>query len=155
MSRVDLSAIRKRAEQATPGPWEAKYHHLWRVVTPDNDVAYDCDVDVYSATNPDGTIMRQADNAEFIAASRTDVPALCDEVEALRTQVAEQGIEFGKIRVINEGLIVGCMEVDRLRKRLDAAKELLREEYRRCFEADVAHHDWAKRIGKFLEGEAE
>lgn len=86
---VDVAAIRARAEAATEGPWK-----LWNGWGPTRDglmgfermgpesggrvFRHDAQQDLYAT---------QAD-AEFIAAARTDVPALCDEVERLRTALS-------------------------------------------------------------------
>ena len=69
-----LAEIRARVENATPGPWEA-------IPTADNAVVAD-DGDGYWTDVAD-RIETEAD-AEFIAASRTDLPALLAAVEAVR-----------------------------------------------------------------------
>jgi len=65
-----LSEIKAREQAATPGPWEATFGMDCRafVLTPDK--------------NEDFKIYNHA-NANFIAHSRADVPALISEVEQL------------------------------------------------------------------------
>lgn len=81
MTREQLDAIRARMEAATPGPWEA-----WTAVC-----CPDCGwVDgpkrtvcpVYEGTKRTHTL--DANDAEFIASAREDVPALLAEVERLQ-----------------------------------------------------------------------
>ncbi len=65
-----LAAIRKRAEAATAGPWEA---------------------DIYTIYHEEGGHIaevvadNQFDNMHFIAHAREDIPALLAEVERLRS----------------------------------------------------------------------
>lgn len=91
----DPAAIRKRAEKATPGPWE-----LWG----DDDEMVGvvvCEmwptkvkVARSNAIVPFANTPDVLDNAEFIAHAREDVPALCDALKsacaALR-EIAEYG----------------------------------------------------------------
>ena len=72
MSALDLDAIEARAAKTTPGPWVAESRDLdgeHLVVFPDGE---------------DATVLCERD-ARFIAAARTDVPALVAEVRRLRT----------------------------------------------------------------------
>lgn len=78
-TELDVSAIRARAEAATEGPWEA-----FRKGDPNGPFgvasdAADFDEVYYGSSRAD---------AEFIAAARTDVPALCDLVARLRKRLA-------------------------------------------------------------------
>ena len=67
MNLEELNAIRERCEAATPGPWEVR---PW-----------------FGIACPTGMMLKDAglgrNNAAFIAAVRTDVPALLDEVQRL------------------------------------------------------------------------
>ncbi len=84
MTREQLKAIRDHVEAATPGPWEAGTAFCcpdcgWvdgpkRTVCP-----------VYEGTKRTHTL--DANDAEFIAHAREDVPALLMEVERLQTDV--------------------------------------------------------------------
>lgn len=75
---LDLDAILARADRATDGPWEADESEIygagrqWVGETLDED---------------DHDKMRA--NSAFIAAARTDVPALVAELRASRAEVAE------------------------------------------------------------------
>lgn len=76
LTSSDLSAIAERAEKATPGPWEAisvggiqSDYGVQREGTKGDPIV-------------GGWLWRE--EAEFIAAARTDVPALLEEVQRLR-----------------------------------------------------------------------
>lgn len=73
MTKEQLDEIRARADAATPGPW-----------------INDDDLSITGANGTDVCIwwdLVSADDAEFIAAARTDVPALLAEIERLRAEV--------------------------------------------------------------------
>ncbi len=79
MTNKELDAISERAEKATPGPWgEVAESGEWWLSGPD---IYD---DAVMSTND--TEISQAD-VDFIAAARTDVPALVAEVRRLSGQL--------------------------------------------------------------------
>jgi hypothetical protein len=76
MTPEELEAIKVRCAQATPGPW-GTYHSLngWHYTKP--------------GSGPVRTTYEQARaDVEFIAAARTDVPALVAEVERLRAALS-------------------------------------------------------------------
>jgi hypothetical protein len=91
MNENELQEIKRRAEAATPGPWEpqegTKYLAMggmglgqekeYFVMRDGDDVAVCCD-----CSTPDG--VASPENALFIANARQDVPALVAEVERLR-----------------------------------------------------------------------
>ncbi|MDE2103783.1 MAG: ead/Ea22-like family protein [Patescibacteria group bacterium] len=84
---IDTKAIRERAEKATPGAWvrDMSYQHPTKVRAaskPYSDT-WICDAVHRADCSVDGFA-----NATFIAAARTDVPALCDEVDRLRAELA-------------------------------------------------------------------
>ncbi len=76
---IDLEAIAKRAESATPGPWECKIPAMVGETYPIGRVSplkitgklYNC-------------AMFPINDAQFIAASRTDIPLLLECVRELR-----------------------------------------------------------------------
>ena len=75
-----LAEIRARVEAATEGPWFAEDRNLdepWSTT-----VVYNV---FHNGDTPDRDLVAEAayDNAEFIAASRTDLPALLAAVEAV------------------------------------------------------------------------
>lgn len=79
---LDLAAIKERAEKATLGPWlssDADKKRGKRVIVVKQGAlaAVHCDEDSFFH-DPHGKA-----NAAFIAASRTDIPALVAEVERL------------------------------------------------------------------------
>lgn len=71
LTNDQLEAIRKRAEAATEGPWEtALLEDGWHVMHDGMIVA-----EMYR---------KEAEDAEFIAHARTDIPKLLAEIERLR-----------------------------------------------------------------------
>ena len=77
--RETLARIRKQADAATPGPWEAKHHHhtaTERHVVSEIPRVAECEGD-------GGGGLYRGEDAEFIAAARTTVPALLDALEAV------------------------------------------------------------------------
>lgn len=78
---LDIAPIRARAEKAEPGPW---------VIAQDGDI---------TAPNAGyGLVCNDARprDAVFISSARTDVPALCDEIERLRAK-AKVGNEMSRL----------------------------------------------------------
>lgn len=100
MTDEQLAAIRERCEAATEGPWEKLTEQvagMWRetrVVHADFDICADVCIG----------------DAEFIAAARTDVPALLDEVERLRMDLGLFRSENDDLRVENERLRKVCQQ---------------------------------------------
>jgi hypothetical protein len=77
LTNEELAAIRERAEKATPGDW-AYYENDNVVVTLHPDYQYAMEIAEEIGTGFD---------AEFIAASRTDVPKLLDYIAELEAEV--------------------------------------------------------------------
>lgn len=79
---LDLAAIRARAEAATPAPW--RIPRKLSQLAPDWTIAAGVKVVAY--------VDQKRDNSEadftFIAAARTDIPALLAEVERLNVELA-------------------------------------------------------------------
>jgi hypothetical protein len=85
-SSLDLAALRSLVERATPGPWEDLGDGTWfkdrEICGPAyRDAQGNRCVPVVCSTPP------RPNDADFIAASRTAVPALLDMVEALKAEV--------------------------------------------------------------------
>ena len=81
MSELDLAAIRARADRATPAPWK-----LWGMsvlADPVGDSNLDTAILVANTTFRDAQGRPRTNDADFIAAARSDVPALLAEVERL------------------------------------------------------------------------
>jgi len=88
---IDIDAIRKLADAATDGPWWAWDRGVGYVIA----LGEPSDVDKYNRPArelPEGmrTDIGRREDAAFIAAARTLVPALCDEIERLREQLYAQ-----------------------------------------------------------------
>lgn len=99
---VDLEAIRVRANAATEGPWVKSVCQIMPFSGSQQDSWHkyrDDSWDVFRGCFVGGLLQRMAirvcrimagsEDAAFIAHSRQDIPALCDEVEVLRAQVKE------------------------------------------------------------------
>jgi hypothetical protein len=92
MSDAELAAIRERCEAATEGPWRRITLDIpWNdVVTDDQQTVVANSWDICEIATrerivePKWTLQHDIADAEFIAAARTDVPALLDEVDRLR-----------------------------------------------------------------------
>jgi hypothetical protein len=77
LTNEELAAIRERAEKATPGDW-AYYENDNVVVTLHPDYQYAMEIAEEIGTGFD---------AEFIAASRSDIPKLLAHIEALEAEL--------------------------------------------------------------------
>ena len=85
MTDEQLAAIRARCDAATPGPWVARLVY---------NAVYGAEAEGVRS-EPDGTMIcgpgfphPGAEDAEFIAAARADVPALLEEISRLREEVS-------------------------------------------------------------------
>lgn len=81
---LDTKAIRARADAATAGPWGSLVQRVpdgepWIEVLAERRLVCEAATTMDQKLTP-----HDAANFEFIAAARTDVPALCDEVDRLR-----------------------------------------------------------------------
>ena len=86
---VDLDAIRARCEAATPGPWKLEMEE--RYETGEKDAPYVYSADGSTCICSGQTYYPQqvtAANAAFIAAARSDIPALLASHAALEQRVA-------------------------------------------------------------------
>ena len=78
---IDLTALRKACDLATPGKWFARKRFL-------SLVADNSGPGATLPTNHLG-VLREADDAAFAAIARTAVPELLDRVEALEAGLRE------------------------------------------------------------------
>jgi hypothetical protein len=89
-------SIRERLEKATPGPWEAVANN-WEITTIYTKVEDDsvpvaqCD---FTGDEDDEESSNHDNDAEFIAAARTDIPALLEAGDALRKAAKKVTDEF-------------------------------------------------------------
>jgi hypothetical protein len=87
---LDVQAIRVRANAATPGPWETE--HDWTL-------------EIHGSGRVIGKVMvsdQGFPDVEFIAHARADIPALCDEVEFLRSRLRDLGATIHEVGVLRE-----------------------------------------------------
>ncbi len=89
MSEIDLDAIRERCEKATPGPWEATHRHVGLSAMDDESGGLGLEVEGPPDASLRGQFARGAD-ATFIAASRTDIPALLAHIARLEATIDQQ-----------------------------------------------------------------
>jgi len=87
---VDTAALRTLADRAEPGPWQAIFSEGDATSNRVDyyTIATESDVEPVAVLYGDGRPEPHSGNAYFIAAARSAVPALCDEVDALRAAVA-------------------------------------------------------------------
>lgn len=84
LSDAQLAAIRERAEAATPEPWAVEWYDGYitgHVTSPHHDY---CGNLVQRRDSVTAEPSMTAKDAAFIAAARTDIPALLAEVTRLR-----------------------------------------------------------------------
>ena len=79
MTPADLAEVQRLCAAATPGPWHT-------LTDGDGNTVI---VQTGHMTDRSWQIPRHDEDLEFIAAARTLVPALADEIDALRARVAE------------------------------------------------------------------
>jgi hypothetical protein len=113
MTREELEAIKRRAEAATPGPWRIDGPE--RVISHFDENGRSISAKIgYWPAGPktygdyESEFFSKQD-AEFIVASRTDVPALVAEVEKLRKVVAYM-LSFADYPPLIEKKIRGALE---------------------------------------------
>ena len=91
MTRPDLDAIRARCDAATPGPWKAvAYWHdgpMSDVMSPSGE-PFCC----VSFEKPDAAL--EDATAQFIAAARTDIPALLAYIDELERDLLNERATF-------------------------------------------------------------
>ena len=135
-TKLNLEAIKARCAAATEGPWTVVIH------------AYEDDASLHilrsdganvamSSHDGDPLAFLSADDGEFIAAARTDVPALVAEVERLRFLLAECFRITGADPDGNDDAMLAGKAVDavrRLRASADHEGEKS-EEWERCYRA--------------------
>ena len=93
MTEQELADLERLADAATPGPWRAvAMNGVAGVAAPDHMRCY-----VYihgrSAEVSDETVARWQRDAHLIAAARTAVPALIEEVRRLRNALASISLD--------------------------------------------------------------
>lgn len=106
MKIEELKAIEKRAEAATPGPWEITREELDEEFS-DEEQEHAFPTTIGPIAHWDHTLSSFTDehvaqvdaDAAFIAASRTDVPALCAEIHALNGRLNGFAVAEDDIRV--------------------------------------------------------
>jgi hypothetical protein len=93
MTPLDIAAIRARADAATKEPWAVVDDAGQGVVSLGDVPLREMVVAMTSQGRVDHASMG------FIAAARTDVPALCDEVDRLRAAITQALVHFGECSI--------------------------------------------------------
>jgi hypothetical protein len=109
LTQEQLEAIRQRAENATPGPWEtceiSKLSHAkwFGVLGGDSD---DSLIDI-------GVDTLNENDATFIAHARTDIPALLDHIAELEAELEKyRKILHGELRIVVKKNDVPIFDLD-------------------------------------------
>ena len=109
MVEQELQGIEERANAATPGPWRVNTENLWMHGNPVG--SFYAGVDANSNEHQWVSVITEvsawdvgtaAVDAAFIAAARTDVPALVAEVRRLRMELAAARLAALAYRVLTE-----------------------------------------------------
>lgn len=137
LTPAELDAIEARANAATPGPWEAKFP-----VRDDFEYVRLFSFTTYlgSVCNTDMDHEETKYNADFIAASRTDVPRLVGEVRRLTAELSD--IHETHRRIISEQCPTDerhCTCVPALRSELEKVTAE-RDELKRKLDAITTSH---------------
>lgn len=108
MTTIDLDAIRQRLAAATPGPWGVgNGTHIVRGLQVTGRGSFTCiqsiaeiddEDDRLDWDHPDEVEVDPEDDAEFIAAARSDIPALLAEVDRLRVDLAAADEQIASMR---------------------------------------------------------
>ena len=107
---INLDEIERRANAATPGPWRDQHYECSEVwgQAPDSQT---CSMQIARVGHAQFDVF----NAAFIAAARTDVPALIARVRELETQLR---IERENVAELEERLVLCQRTNDRMREQL-------------------------------------
>ena len=118
MTNEELAKIRERCERATEGPWRIS-GDIDHLVCAEEDpekydgpsIVADCG-NLYNASNS-FHIRQMQDNADFIARTRTDIPALLDTIDELKAKNTFYKTSYKKrLEVESEIAEMLGMEVD-------------------------------------------
>lgn len=112
LSDEELSKITQRAEKATKGPWE------W------DDGHRQCSYLAGTLIMMGDTYENGEEDADFIAHSRTDIPALLSHIAALKKEAEERYDEAGG----ESGWVIAAKEKAAYLKGLERAAEICDEE---------------------------
>ena len=102
---IDTSAIRARAEAATPGPWVVgvTWDECWETPWP-----------MFRLRDMVGPTEEEASrDAYFIVAARSDVPALLDENDALRAELAAEKARAERLAAAADNALMNAYPVSR------------------------------------------
>ena len=101
VAELDIDAIEARANAATPGPWRSTWGDDGTAPPKHPDFGEETTIEAVGLEGIDGKVVGllwydglhtacREDDAAFIAAARTDVPALVAEVRRLRAELARR-----------------------------------------------------------------
>jgi cell division septum initiation protein DivIVA len=162
LTNDQLKIIRERAEKATPGPWEYRENTLESRVRDDGQIIKYCHPEILSSAyqpqlsypsyrvasasvaawlEGDDISKHHIDwspklNMEFIAATRTDVPILLDEIDRCWEEIKELKMEVAAAECLDAEAKLGAQslyeenrrlqnEIDRLKARSGEAEIII------------------------------
>lgn len=113
MTDDELEEIRKRAEAATPGPWDYDTEHM-NQVGPGTWIVFPCADEDHQIAGVNG-MMNKTGDADFIAHARSDIPALLLLIKSMGERIDMQDVANNIL----------SREKDAEKKRADEAERLL------------------------------
>lgn len=120
LTDAEIQAMRERADQACPGPWDARVNEFSNTARPRFLwCEYGWIGELYGSS--------PMENADFIAHAREDLPRCLDEIDRLKAEVSEkcEKIDTLKRQHLREILDIGhdTLENARLREALTNVKQ--------------------------------
>jgi hypothetical protein len=104
MTTDEYNEIKKRAEAATPGPWES--NHNWEQDKFTDQYAAWGESPAISGNSLSSVIPQATLDANFIAHARKDIPALLAEIDRLHAIVANESYSAGWSNAMFDGISV-------------------------------------------------
>jgi predicted RNase H-like nuclease (RuvC/YqgF family) len=113
-NKLDLQAIKARAEAATPGPWTQGKGEAKDFISAGGELGFRLQINPTSWQK-----FATTETAAFIAHARADIPALLAEIERLRktNELLEKSVD-----ILQNRLEVRAEEVERLTAEIEKLK---------------------------------
>jgi hypothetical protein len=126
----ELKAIEARCEAATPGPWVATISPDGTVAMVDHATLRSDDADEPLMIASCDVIGNLDNDADFIAAARTDIPRLLATIEEMAGEVAQAHVTVRK----NAELALENKNISEQIEKTTLAHDLLAQEFNRAFD---------------------
>lgn len=154
---AELAEIEKRANAATPGPWEYAANGDWGISTPCTDTGYSTLIVLGTDNLPScegecEAAITELNNGHFLANARTDVPYLLAIVRTQQAEIDKCDKAYHQQADDNDVLRA---EIDRLNKIVEAgdrmaecvnASEALNDELRERFPSAKPQGEWKQTL---------